>query len=320
MKKPRTLIAAVVLVAVAAVVFAADGGEAARPLAVRVTLGAYVHLDGQPYRDPVATEDLRSLEQRIGKLDLVHYFFRWGQDFHDAITPNLDDHDLMLSLKPDGDLVWKIKDGAQDAYIDRFAAAARAYQRPVYLRFGHEMNGQWMSYSAGHGGGPSAADFCAAWRHLVERFRGQGASNVKFVWSPNESDIPDRPGNHMEDYWPGTDYVDIVGFDGYNWTNAAPYRGDNEDRSFEQVVQGPYQRISRITTDKEIWLCEFGTVEPGKAAWIRDMFASTQFPRLTGLIYFSENDQRDVQRDWRLDSSPEAAQAWRDAVSARAPR
>ena len=87
---------------------------------------------------------------------------------------------------------------------------------------------------------------------------------MKFVWSPNESDFPDRPGNHLEDYWPGTDYVDIAGFDAYNWTNAEPRRGDGDDRSFDEIVQGPYQRVAEISAGKDIWLCEFGTVELGK--------------------------------------------------------
>ena len=289
------------------------------PLIERVKVGAYVHLDGRPNRDPVAPRDLAYLENRIGELDVIHYFFSWGRSFHDAVTANLNRRELMLSMKPDGRLIWEINSGLQDAYIDRFATEARNFAKPVYLRFGHEMNGRRMSYSAGSAGGPAASEFRAAWRHLVERFRAQGAANVKFIWSPNESDYPDVAGNHLEDYWPGQEYVDILGFDAYNWTNAEPRRGDGADRSFEEIVEDPYQRISDLAPSKDVWLCEFGTTEPGKAAWIREMFASTRFPRLTGLIYFSENDQRDVQRDWRLDSSAEAAAAWREAVTSRAP-
>jgi len=310
-----------VSVVVLALTFAAIGlyRERTSPLSERVKVGAYVHLDGHPYQDPLAADDLRQFESQSGKLDIIHYFFIWGRPFSQAVTANLDGRDLMLSMKPDAGLVWNIKDGGQDGYIDDFAAEAKAYGRPVYLRFGHEMNAEWMSYSAGSKGGPSAADFKAAWRRLVDRFRAQGATNVRFIWCPNESDFPDRAGNHMEDYWPGDDYVDIAGFDAYNWTNQLPRRGDGENRTFNQIVVGPYERIGRITDD-EIWLCEFGTVEPDKANWIEDMFATRSFPRLTGLIYFSENDQRDVQRDWRLDSSPDVARAWRASLAKRSPR
>lgn len=311
------VVASVVVLAFAVGVTVVDA-QTSPPLYERVKAGAYVHLDGRPYRDPVAADDLRRFESQTGKLDVIHYFFTWGWSFDRAVTANLEGRDLMLSMKPDQGLVWNIKDGGQDGYIDRFAADARAYGRPVYLRFGHEMNGDWMSYSAGRDGGPSAEHFKVAWRRLVDRFRAQGATNVRFIWCPNESDFPDRAGNHLEDYWPGDDYVDIVGFDAYNWTDQLPRRGDGDNRSFDQIVEGPYDRIGRFT-DKEVWLCEFGTVEPDKAEWIEDMFESRSFPRLTGLIYFSENDQRDVQRDWRLDSSPASARAWRDGVAKRSP-
>jgi hypothetical protein len=286
------------------------------PLVDRVKVGAYVHLQGQPHRDPVAPEDLATLERRIGKLDLVHYFFTWGRAFTEALNSNVDGRDLMLSMQPHGDLVQDIAAGRQDGYLDAFARQARAYGHPVYLRFGHEMNGEWMTYSSGHPGGPSAAAFVAAWRRIVDRFRSQRADNVRFVWSPNEKDFPDRAGNRMEDYWPGESYVNVAGFDGYNWTDLQPVRGDGSNRSFEEVVEGPYHRIAQLTS-KEIWLCEFGTVDPDKGQWFRDMFSSTKFPRLTGLVYFSEDDQRDVQRDWRIDSSADAVAGWRAGSSMR---
>src|SRR5664279_791134 len=87
-----------------------------RPLVQRALIGAYVHLDGKPYRDPVAPEDLKALEDQIGKLDVVHYFFTWGRKFAEAVNSNATGRSIMLSMKPDGDLVSQIKNGAQDAY------------------------------------------------------------------------------------------------------------------------------------------------------------------------------------------------------------
>ena len=192
------VVAAVVCIAVAAAAlsYVAAHGDNGPPLVDRVKVGAYLHLEGRPYRDPVAPADLASMEERIGKLDIVHYFFDWGRSFGDAVTSNLDGRDLMLSIQPVGDLVWQIKDGAQDAYIDRFAASARDYHRPVYLRFAHEMNGEWMSYSAGSAGGPNAADFprrlAASGRSFPRARRGQRevrlvAERVRFPGSTGQS-------------------------------------------------------------------------------------------------------------------------------------
>jgi hypothetical protein len=181
--KRQGVVAVVVSIAVAVAALsyvAAPGGGA--PLVDRVKIGAYLHLAGRPYRDPVAPADLAFMEERIGRLDIVHSFFDWGRSFRDAVTSNLDGRDLMLSIQPVGNLVRQIKDGAQDAYIDGFAGSARDYHRPVYLRFGHEMNGEWMSYSAGSAGGPKAADFRGAWQRLVDRFRARrGQCEIRLV-------------------------------------------------------------------------------------------------------------------------------------------
>jgi hypothetical protein len=282
-----------------------------------VQVGAYVRLLDEPPRDPVAPAALAEIEGGIDRrLDLVHYFFDWGRPFDDAVSENVRGRGLLLTLKPD-DRVPAIAAGEHDAYLDEFARQARDWGRPVHLRFGHEMNGEWMAYSAGRDGGPSAEQFKAAWIRVAERVRGQGADNVHLVWAPNERDVPARDGNRLEDYWPGAQWVDVAAFDAYNWSSAQPRRGDGRWRSFEEIVEGPYDRITALT-DKDVWLTEFGTTEAGeddpdgasKEQWFRDMFASTRFPRLTTLVYFSEDDQRDTQRDWRLDSSPSSLEGF----------
>ncbi len=60
----------------------------------RVKAGAYVHLDGEPNRDPVTSEDLSHFESQTGKLDIIHHFFGWGSPFDRAITANLDGRGL----------------------------------------------------------------------------------------------------------------------------------------------------------------------------------------------------------------------------------
>lgn len=291
------------------------------PLAGRLRVGAYIHLAGHPGADPVSPADLATLETALGRrFDLVHSFFTWGRPFTEALTTNANGRAMVLSMKPDGSLVHDIAAGHQDFYIDQFARDARDSGKEVYLRFGHEMNGQWMSYSAGSAGGPPAWQFVTAWKRVVTRFRARGASNVRFVWCPNESDFPDVAGNHLEDYWPGDAYVDVAGFDAYNWSNQQPARGDGSWRTFDQLVTAPYDRITRLT-GRPIWLGEFGTteavagVDPAgatKGDWFRAMFASTSFPHLTAVLYFSEDDQRDVQRDWRLDTSTASLHGFRD--------
>ncbi len=302
-----------------------------RPLRARVRVGAYVHLGGSPARDPVSPGDLEVLERRLGRrLDICHYFFSWGRPFTEALTANSDTHTVLLTLITDAGIVRDVTAGVHDRYLQQFASDVRAFGRPVYLRYGHEMNGSWMSYSAGAPGGPTALEFIASWQHLVGVFRRAGATNARFVWCPNELDVPDRDGNRLENYWPGAEWVDILGFDAYNWSYRQPRRGTGSWRTFSQVVDSPYQRVTALTGDHPVWLCEFGTTEAvippdpagvTKGAWFQDMFATTAFPRLQALVYFSADDTAVTGRDWRLDSSTDSltsfGQGWAAGGGAR---
>ncbi len=136
------------------------------------------------------------------------------------------------------------------------------------------------------------------------------------MWCPNEKDFPATPGNLVEDYWPGEDYVDVLGFDAYNWGEGRPVQGDGRQRSFEEIVEAGYERVQKLS-DVPIWMCEYGTVDPDKGRWFREQFESRRFPRLEMLVYFSAHDRRDVHRDWRLDSSQDALRGWRNGWQGR---
>ena len=89
-----------------------------------------------------------------------------------------------------------------------------------HLGFGHEPNGCWFPWGYRHATAPS---FVAAWRHIVNVFRAQGAANVTWLWTVNIIDTkggiePPAP------WWSGNSYVNWVGIDGYyykpSWTFA----------------------------------------------------------------------------------------------------
>ena len=77
----------------------------------------------------------------------------------------------------------RIIDGSFDWYIRRWATGARDWGHPFFLRFDHEMNGDWFTWSEGVDGN-TAGQFVAAWRHVHRVFDSVGASNVTWVWSP----------------------------------------------------------------------------------------------------------------------------------------
>ncbi len=91
--------------------------------------------------------------------------------------------------------------GDCDAYIDKWAAAARDFGRPLLVSFGCEPNSDWFPWSGldngadaknpdGSFAGPDL--YKRAYRHAVDRVRAAGAHNVAWVFHAND-DSSSRP-------------------------------------------------------------------------------------------------------------------------------
>ena len=204
-----------------------------------------------------------------------------------------------------------IADGDHDAFLRRWARAARRWGKPFFLRFAHEMNGNWYPWSPGVNGN-SASDFVDAWRHVVDVFRRSGAQNVLWVWSPNVA----YPGiaTPLADVYPGDDYVDWVGLDGYNWGTSA----GSQWQSLGDIFLSTYQDLVSMT-DKPVMIAETASAEDGgdKAAWIRQGLERTipkEMPRVRLVVWFD----RLKEADWRIGSSTASLAAFRDAVNSSA--
>ena len=247
------------------------------------------------------------VEDALGRrLDVVH----WFMGFDDAYEPDLVNSVLdggrapMISWEPTHATVAAIASGAHDAYLRDWARGLRDAGGAVYLRPFPEMNGNWAPWN----GDPDT--LIAAWRRMAAIFDAEGATNVRWVFSPNVTDEPRTDANRMERYYPGDDVVDVLALDGYNW-------GDTRDwstwTSFEDVFRAGYDRIAHIGP-QPIWFAEVASAEAGgdKAAWVADMFASaeTAFPRLEALVWFDERKEA----DWRIASRPEVLDAFRAAL------
>lgn len=200
--------------------------------------------------------------------------------------------------------------GNHDAYIRKYAQDSAAWGRPFYLRFGHEMNGDWYPWAAGVNGN-TAADYVAAWRHIHNIFQQAGATNVQWVWSPNY----DYPGlTPLASLYPGDAYVDWVAMDGYNRGTALSGAGW---QSLADIFGPTYAKLSAMTS-KPFMIAETGSAEAGgdKAAWITEGFLNTipnQFPRIRAVLWFNENAADAT--DWRISTSPSALAAYRQVAA-----
>ncbi len=198
-------------------------------------------------------------------------------------------------------------EGHHDAYIREWAEAAKAWGHPFFLRFNWEMNGNWFAWSEGLNGN-KAGEYVAAWRHVHDIFKEVGATNATWVWCPNVD--PEHQFQKLASLYPGDEYVDWTGLDGYNW-GTNPARPDRW-RSFNELFRPTYEEITTtIAPSKPLIISEVGSSEYGgsKAQWIADALhaASTEYPQLRGLLWFEKYDDG---MDWPIESSPEAASAF----------
>lgn len=192
-----------------------------------------------------------------------------------------------------------------DPYIAQWAQGAKAYGKPFYLRFAHEMNGIWYPWGDGVNGN-TTGQYIAAWRHVQAIFRREGAMNARWVWSPNVASGAAK--SSFATFYPGDASIDWVGMDGYNWGTS---QGWSTWQTLATVFGPTYGSLAKMTA-KPMMIAETASAEEGgsKARWIAQGLANTipaSYPRIKAVIWFDE----DKETNWRVDSSPTALAAYR---------
>jgi len=203
----------------------------------------------------------------------------------------------------------KIINGSHDAYIRRFAEAAKEWGHPFFLRFDWEMNGFWFPWSEGvNGNGKN--QFVAAWRHVHTIFDTVGATNATWVWCPNVDFT--RKLIPLKRVYPGNAYVDWTCLDGFNWGKRSDSAGW---QTFNQVFHETYKRILRIAPRKPMMIGEVASNERGgsKSAWIKNMLSvvPSKYRKIRALLWF---DVKDRNTHWPLESSKKASNAFAKGI------
>jgi mannan endo-1,4-beta-mannosidase len=230
--------------------------------------------------------------------DVVSYYSGWQEPFQAgfARAAARDGAVPLVQMDPTGVSLAAIASGRYDSYLIAYAEAVRAYGHPVILSFGHEMNGNWYSWSNQH---TSPAMFVSAWRHIVRLFRALGAQNVTWLWTVNVIN-PQFGVPSPRRWWPGSNYVTWVGIDGYYLKSSSMFAS----------LFGPTIEAVRGLTRDPILIAETAAAPSvGQPAKIADLFAGVRLYGLLGFVWF---DSVHV-KDWRLTSAAAIA-AFRQAA------
>jgi len=200
-----------------------------------------------------------------------------------------------------------INSGAYDAYITEWGKAVAKFGKPLFIRWGHEFNGDWYPWSVAKNGQDPKA-YISAYRRVHDLVLRAGGKNALWVWCPNAASVPSADWNDPIAAYPGDEYVDWIAIDGYDFDGNA---------TFEDIFSKTYAELI-VKFNKPMYIGEFATGRTGteKAAWLKEMdkALSSKFPGIKGIVYFSVKKER----EWRLDDSPEALAGAKEVFSSPA--
>jgi mannan endo-1,4-beta-mannosidase len=297
-------IVAAAVIAAGVVVYnrAADPHGGPLPVHLPTTPASYLGVFAPGF--PSSFAGLTAFKQATGSTpDMAMYYSGWYVPFPTAFARTAAASGVvpLVQMDPDGISLAGIASGRNDAYLSSYAEAVRAYRDPVVLSFGHEMNGGWYSWGYGN---TSPKVFVAAWQHIVRLFRALGASNVTWMWTVNIiNDTQHGKIPKPDAWWPGGQYVNWVGIDGYylkpNWQFAPLFGPTIAD-------------VQELTRDP-ILIAETGAVQAAdQPAKVADLFAGIRSYGLLGFVWFDSTNE--LGQDFSL-ASPAALAAYRKGAA-----
>ncbi|OGD56852.1 hypothetical protein A2V71_01100 [Candidatus Berkelbacteria bacterium RBG_13_40_8] len=266
---------------------------------------------------PEAVNNPSALSNFGNQLGVKFSSAKWYLDWDDNFTPQIARGFQSQGAIPE--LTWQpqvnsngiayseVISGKYDSYINQFAKSVAPYSSNIRINLAPEMNGIWEPWAVGNNGN-TASNFQDFFRYVVNKFRDNGATNVDWIFAPNIHHWGETAS--YGDLYPGDNFVDFVGLDGYNWGTTQAW---SSWQSFSNVFRNSYNDLTSVSS-KNVLITETASTEVGgnKAQWITEMFRDVRssFPRIQGITWFNINKET----DWRINSSAASMEAFKNAV------
>ena len=137
------------------------------------------------------------------------------------------------------------------------------------------------------------------------------------MFSPNVEWDETRKLTAIEHYYPGDEFVELLGLDGYNFgdSHSKSHRWQTYHEIFEKSIKNMGQ------WKKPLILAEIGcTDDPRKAQWMKEFLDAVKADsRVEGFIYFNHFDPNKGEPNWLLNSDPETLQVFKKAMQNHQP-
>jgi beta-mannanase len=211
--------------------------------------------------------------------------------------------------------VYLILDGAYDSFIANYAKTVADFGHPVLFRLGNEMNGDWCPYS-GFSLSRDPQLYIELYRYVYAFFEAAGAKNVIWVWNPNSKSFPDFTWNNELMYYPGDQYVDVIGLTAYNTGNY--YRSEKWTSFADLYDNFYYGYVEKY--DKPMMITEFASATVGgdKIQWVTDMFRHIKYYDMIKVAVWWDGADYDsngnVARSYYIDDPPALVEVFRKGL------
>jgi hypothetical protein len=251
-------------------------------------------------------KEVIDFEEKSGEsLDIVTFFYSFGDGFtfpagecqvlyERGIAPLIKWEPWSAGGPSDNSFsMTRINKGEYDKGIENFAIGVANWGKPVFIAFGHEMNGGMYPW------GLDPDNYVKAYRRIVNIFNSAGAMNVTWIWNVNIDK------DDITKYYPGDEYVNWIGVDGYstNWS------GNTDD---PEILFGNTIKIIKDNYNQPVLISETaydeynGGSKAGKAKYIEKLPIYCKSAGLSGFVYFNfDKPDLGFTRKWSLDERPE---------------
>ncbi|GAB3727210.1 glycosyltransferase [Spirosoma lituiforme] len=184
--------------------------------------------------------------------------------------------------------------GQRDAALRTWAQNVRQMQRPVLISFLPEFDDPAHLYGLRQD--TSLGLYRQAWQYIVRVCRQQRATNITWVWCPTQPST-------VVTYYPGTTYVDWLGFAVVNNPALAV---DHKEHSFAALFQLPHttvrSHVAYSIRQKPILITRLESVTDNTPdrQWTLDALElmKERYPTIRGVVFSKPSDLQAVPVTW----------------------
>ena len=172
-----------------------------------------------------------------------------------------------------------IAGGIYDETMNTVCSALGTLERPLTIRWAQEMDDESGQFIWA---GWEPSNYIDAYQRMIDICR-IGAPDASFMWSPLGFE-------DMGNYYPGDDYVDIVGLSVFS---LGPWEKQilGQEQTFDDIFAPRYERA--LEFGKPIMVAELGFVGDAEhvAMWEADVRSkSALYPELEAVVYFNQQE------------------------------